>query len=121
MKKIFLMLLIVPFLLMGCSEEEPVTEIKAARLDEFMEEHPDYVYIDVRTAEEFAEYSVEGFENIEQSLITSGEVVLDKEETYVVLCRSGRRSAAVVAYLTENGYTAIDVVGGVVEYIAATN
>ena len=63
--------------------------------------------IDVRTASEFAEGHVQGARNID---IQNGDFenaleTLDKEATYNVYCRSGRRSAVAVEMMRNAGFT----------------
>lgn len=73
--------------------------------------------IDVRTAEEFAEGHVKGARNLD---IQSGEFEsaladLDKEVSYSVYCRSGRRSAAAVEMMRNAGFTKVVDLGAVEE------
>ena len=63
--------------------------------------------IDVRTASEFAESHVQGARNLD---IQNGDFekaleTLDKDATYNVYCRSGRRSAVAVEMMRNAGFT----------------
>jgi rhodanese-related sulfurtransferase len=63
--------------------------------------------IDVRTASEFAEGHVQGARNLD---IQNGDFenaleTLDKDATYNVYCRSGRRSAVAVEMMRNAGFT----------------
>ena len=45
--------------------------------------------------------------------LTSGWHLLDKDQTYYILCHHGQRSYMVTEYLTKYGYDVINIVGGV--------
>ena len=65
--------------------------------------------IDVRTAAEFAEGHVQGARNLD---IQNGDfekalATLDKDATYNVYCRSGRRSAVAVEMMRNAGFTKV--------------
>ena len=63
--------------------------------------------IDVRTASEFAEGHVQGARNIDIQIgdFENALETLDKEATYNVYCRSGRRSAVAVEMMRNAGFT----------------
>ena len=66
--------------------------------------------IDVRTPEEFAAGHVAGATNLnyESSDFASQVAELEQGDTYVVYCRSGRRSALAAAEMTAAGLTVLD-------------
>ena len=68
--------------------------------------------IDVRTPSEYAGGNIDGALNIDVSAADFVERInaLPKDETYVVYCRSGNRSAAAIAIMEEQGFT--DLVDG---------
>ena len=73
--------------------------------------------IDVRTASEFAEGHVQGARNLD---IQNGDFekaleTLDKDATYNVYCRSGRRSAAAVEMMRNAGFTNVVDLGATEE------
>ncbi len=62
--------------------------------------------IDVRTAEEFASGHIPAAQNIDvqQENFTSQIQSLDKSKTYLLYCRSGKRSAKALNLMKENGF-----------------
>ncbi|MGN1027233.1 MAG: rhodanese-like domain-containing protein, partial [Faecousia sp.] len=79
---------------------------------------PEYVILDVRTEEEFAQGHIPGAillpdyeirEEAERSLP-------DKDALILVYCRSGRRSKNAAETLAELGYTNIREFGGILDW-----
>ncbi|WP_157156114.1 MULTISPECIES: rhodanese-like domain-containing protein [unclassified Diaminobutyricimonas] len=75
--------------------------------------------VDVREQSEFDEVHVDAVTFIPMSQIESRIEELPHDETLYVLCRSGARSARVAAYLEHNGYDAVNVAGGIMEWEAS--
>ena len=75
------------------------------------------VWIDVRTAEEFASGHIEGAHNIPYESIDKGVAALGLEQDTPILlyCRSGRRSGIALDSLRKQGYTQLKNVGGIEE------
>ena len=69
----------------------------------------DTVVLDVRTAAEYAQGHLEGAVNIDvQGGTFDAEMGgLDPDATYVVYCRTGNRSAAAIARMTELGFDSL--------------
>lgn len=69
----------------------------------------DAVWIDVRTAEEFAGGHLEGAHNIPHEKITTGVagLGLDQEAPIYLYCRSGNRSGIATDSLVKEGYTRV--------------
>ena len=79
-------------------------EISVQELKEKMDNHEDFQLIDVR--EDF-EYETS---NIGGTLIPLGGILIEaarveKDKPVVVMCRSGKRSAAAIMQLEQQGYT----------------
>jgi len=92
--------------LAGCSSESAaVTAIGAAELVEVVGQQQ-AVVIDVRTPQEYAEGHVPGALNIDIASATFDEEIaaLPTDETYVVYCRSGNRSAQAATIMAEAGF-----------------
>lgn len=72
------------------------------------------VWIDVRTAEEFAAGHVPGAINIPHERIASGitRLELDKNQPIYLYCRSGRRAGIAMDDLRELGYRQVENIGG---------
>jgi len=68
------------------------------------------VVLDVRTPEEFAAAHVAGATNLnfESPDFASAVAELSTSDTYVVYCRSGRRSALAAAQMEGEGLTVLD-------------
>lgn len=75
---------------------------------------PDFIVLDVRTVDEFSGGHIEGAENIDVKSASFSDDIgkLDKSKTYLVYCRSGRRSAAAVEIMQQAGFTDIYVMPG---------
>lgn len=81
-----------------------------------------YTLIDVRTPGEFAEAHVAGATliDINGSDFEAGMAALDKSKSYVVICRSGGRSARASQYMVDHGFTQVtNVEGGMNAWLSA--
>lgn len=90
------------------SEEEapePVTDVTPEEAAELLEEKSDITVLDVRTPEEYAEGHIADAVNMDFKDSKFGENIkeLDKEETYLLHCRSGSRSAQALTQLKTLG------------------
>ena len=72
--------------------------------------------IDVREVEEFEEGHVKGSVNMPLSNFEETVDSLDKNKKYYIICRSGQRSHAAAKLMSDQGYDATNVLGGVLEY-----
>lgn len=93
--------------LAGCSSDTgAVTDIGAQQLIE-VAESGEVVVLDVRTPQEYAEGHVPGALNIDIASPTFAEQIaaLPTDETYVVYCRSGNRSAQAAQQMVQAGFT----------------
>ena len=72
------------------------------------------VWVDVRSAEEYAAGHVAEAANIPHTEIVEriGEVTDDKDATLYLYCRSGRRSGIAATALEEAGFTNVSNIGG---------
>ncbi len=85
----------------------------------FAEENTeDYIIVDVRTAQEYAEGHIPGAVNVPNETITdqAGELLPDKEEVLYVYCRSGNRSREAAGKLVDMGYTQVIECGGIKDW-----
>ena len=80
-----------------------------------MAEEEDYIILDVRRPDEFAEGHIPGAVNV--ALETIGEADIaelpDKDQLIMVYCRTGRRSKEASEKLVAKGYTNIVEFGGI--------
>jgi rhodanese-related sulfurtransferase len=69
--------------------------------------------IDVREDDEWAEAHVDGTTHVPMSTLTENLDKIPDDSTVYVLCHSGGRSARVTDYLEQQGYDAVNIVGGI--------
>jgi len=82
---------------------EDITPQEAFTLIQENQDNPDFVIIDVRTPEEFAEEHIENAINLDYRSETFQDELnqLDKNITYLIYCRSGRRSGNALDMVAE--------------------
>lgn len=93
-------------------------QITAEQAKNIMDTEKDYVIIDARTEEEFAEGHIENAILIpEYEIKDRAEKELpDKEQLILVYCRSGRRSKIASEELVKLGYTNVKEFGGIIDW-----
>ena len=93
-------------------------QITAEQAKTIMDTEKDYVIIDARTEEEFAEGHIENAILIpEYEIADRAEKELpDKEQLILVYCRSGRRSKIASEELVKLGYTNVKEFGGIIDW-----
>ena len=94
------------------------TCITAQEAKTLMDTEKDYIIIDARTEEEFAEGHIENAVLIpEYEIAERAEKELpDKEQLILVYCRSGRRSKIASDELVKLGYTNVKEFGGIIDW-----
>ena len=87
------------------AEPEGAEKISIEKFEE-MRKAKDVVVLDVRTPEEFKAGRVPGARNVDVKDERFAERVksLDKDKTYLVYCRTGRRSNAATATMKQLGF-----------------
>ena len=103
--------------LSACGQEN----FENANVAEFakLADEPNVVVLDVRTAEEYAEGHIVGALNIDQGqgdFMEKAKAQLTSDNTIAVYCRSGRRSASAASRLAAEGYTCVNLKGGIVAW-----
>jgi rhodanese-related sulfurtransferase len=85
----------------------PYQDLDVAGFQKIMAENPDAVILDVRTAPEVAQGAIDGYVHIDiKSPNFQNQIKeLDKDKTYLVYCRSGRRSVAACQYMAQEGFS----------------
>jgi len=93
-------------------------QITAEQAKTIMDTEKDYIIIDARTEEEFAEGHIENAILIpEYEIKDRAEKELpDKEQLILVYCRSGRRSKIASEELVKLGYTNVKEFGGIIDW-----
>ncbi|MFS0776656.1 rhodanese-like domain-containing protein [Neobacillus sp. 3P2-tot-E-2] len=72
--------------------------------------------IDVREVDEVASGKIPGAQNIRLGLVEFRMHELDKTKEYIIVCRSGGRSARAVQFLEYHGYNVINMTGGMMSW-----
>ena len=78
--------------------------------------NPKFKVIDVRTVPERNMQYIPNSEHIPLDQISQQLGVFDKENTYLIYCRSGIRSQTATNMLKNNGINAINMEGGILEW-----
>ncbi len=81
--------------------------------------NPNFVILDVRTPEEFADEHIENAINLNYYSETFRDELnkLDKNKTYITHCRSGNRSGKTIDIMKELGFREVyNMVGGIVKW-----
>lgn len=96
----------------------PVPEVTATKLSELKASGEEFLLLDVRHPEELAIADLGGTLVPMEELSTKlEEVAPQKEGHIVVMCRSGSRSAHVVAWMQQLGYTNVfNLAGGIIAW-----
>lgn len=109
------------FGMVGCGdkgEENSYEQITPEQAKSIMDTESDYIIIDARTDEEFAEGHIKGAILIpEYEIADRAEKELeDKDALILVYCRSGRRSKIASEELVKLGYTNVKEFGGIIDW-----
>ena len=93
-------------------------QISMAEGLKMMRDEKDYIILDVRRPDEFAEGHIPGAINVPNEEIGTAEIAAlpDKSQLIFVYCRSGRRSKEAAEKLVALGYTNIVEFGGILDY-----
>lgn len=113
-KWMLISLMSVTVLVLGACQGSGVESVNANQTLELLANDPSIVLLDVREYSEHIEKRIEGSQLLSLSVI---EVLLEnqfpnKETTFIVYCRSGRRSAEAIEIMLEKGYQNIYDLGG---------
>ena len=98
---------------------EDITPQEALTLIQDNQNNPDFVIIDVRTPEEFAEGYIENAINIDFYSETFRDELkqLDKNKTYLIYCRSGGRSGSALDIMAELNFREVyNISGGIIAW-----
>ena len=123
MKKLIFVLL-AAMLLTACGQDKEndqgaaYVNITAEEAKQIMDSEEGYIFLDVRTQEEYDQGHIPGAILIPNTEIETKaeEVLTDKDQLILVYCRSGRRSKLAAEVLAELGYTKIKEFGGIIDW-----
>ena len=100
---------------------ENITPQEAFTLIQDNENNPDFVILDVRTPEEFADGYIENAINLDYYSETFRDDLnqLDKNKKYLIYCRSGNRSGKTLDTMVELNFREVyNMSGGILEWQA---
>ena len=108
-------------LLSACASSGKSSGYRQITMDEavkMMAEKTNYIILDVRRADEYAEGHIPGAINVANEVIGTEEIpeLPDKSQLILVYCRSGRRSKEASEKLVKLGYTNIVEFGGILDW-----
>ena len=112
------------FLLSGCASSEDTPkqnykQISQSEAAEILETEEEYILLDVRTPEKFAQGHIPGAVCIPNESITTKESpkeLPDKDQKILVYCRSGNRSRQAAEKLAKLGYSQVLEFGGIIDW-----
>lgn len=91
-------------------------EITPLELEEKIKNSEKLNMIDVREDEEVAEGMIPGAKHIPMMQIPERLEELQKDEEYIIICRSGNRSGRVCQFLEANGFNVVNLTGGMLNW-----
>ena len=99
----------------SCSGYRQISMDEAVKM---MRDEKDYIILDVRRPDEFADGHIPGAINVPNEEIGTTEIaeLPKKSQLILVYCRSGRRSKDASEKLVKLGYTNIVEFGGILDY-----
>ncbi|MGB5849919.1 MAG: rhodanese-like domain-containing protein [Ignavibacteriaceae bacterium] len=110
----------------GCAQTTDENAVTVDQLREMIRNDSSLVLLDVRNPNELEDKSlghIDGVLNIPLPELEKRLEELDefKDNDIAVICRSGRRSGIATDLLIKNGFNAVNVLGGMVQYRATEN
>lgn len=91
-------------------------EIQATEVAQRLANGEQLNLIDVREVAEVESGHIPGIVNIPLGLLEFRLHELDKKKPYIMVCRSSARSGQATAFLTDQGYDATNMVGGMLAW-----
>jgi len=125
-KFIFFSIILSAVIFVGCAQTADENAITVDQLREMMGNDSNLVLLDVRNPYELEDKSlgyIDGVLNIPVQELEKRLSELDefKDKNIAVICRSGRRSGVATDILVKNGFNAVNVLGGMIQYRATEN
>jgi len=108
MKKIFTISLLLLITLSSCGTDNSAnnTEKTSSIWETQSSVESNYLYVDVRTDEEWTEWHIDWAIHLTLADVEAGKTeILPKDKELRVYCRSGRRSAQAIEALKKQGFT----------------
>ncbi len=98
-------------------ENLPIARLIEIEPDVLESEMGEWEIIDVREPYELNYGMIEGAKNVPMSDVQNLVNSLDRSKKYAIVCAHGNRSEAAALYLSDNGFHAATVVGGMANWI----
>lgn len=120
MKKLLFSILAALGLFANAQSQSEVEVLEPQAFIERVKADTSAIILDVRQPEEFAEGHLAQAINLDwlnQTVFINGLAKLNKQKTYYVYCRSGRRSQAAASKLKAEGFQVIDLKGGYLHWV----
>jgi rhodanese-related sulfurtransferase len=120
--KLLIPMILSAMLLSSCgapgSSSSGYRQISMDKAVKMMRDEKDYIILDVRRPDEFAEGHIPGAMNVTNEEIGTTDIaeLPNKSQLILVYCRSGRRSKEASEKLVKLGYTNIVEFGGILDY-----
>ena len=107
----------------GCAQTSDENAVSVDQLREMVRSDSNLVLLDVRNPHELEDKSLGHIEDVLNIPLPElekrlGELDKYKDKDIAVICRSGRRSGTATDLLIRNGFNALNVLGGMVQYRA---
>ena len=99
----------------------PYQDLDVAAFQKLRQDNADLVILDVRTPGEFAQDRIDGAINLDVKNPAFSEQIkgLDKDKTYMVYCRTGRRSVSACQLMQDQGFKNLyNLQGGILAWQA---
>ena len=95
------------------------TSLDVDQVCELLKRNASVTLVDVREPEEVEQARMEGSICIPLQNLTEGTQRLDvpKDQQVIVICRSGRRSSLAAEYLRSQGFQAVNMEGGMRDWV----
>ena len=120
MKKLLFSILAALGLFANAQSQSEVEVLEPQTFIERVKADTSAIILDVRQPEEFAEGHLAQAINLDwlnQTVFINGLAKLNKQKTYYVYCRSGRRSQAAAGKLKAEGFQVVDLKGGYLHWV----
>ena len=120
--KLLIPMMLSAVLLSSCgtpgSSSSGYRQISMDEAVKMMKDEKNYIILDVRRPDEYAEGHIPGAINVPNEEIGTAEIaeLPDKSQLILVYCRSGRRSKEASEKLVKLGYTNIVEFGGILDW-----
>ncbi len=99
------------------SDENKIENVAAYSLEKYIKEcKGNCILVDVRSREKFIQGNIKGAINIYYKDILEGKSDLSKKKKIILYCDRGGLSMVVARYLSSQGYSVTNVVGGLNNY-----